>query len=358
MFDCVFNGQAHGNVATTLMANNFDVGALRPYPSKCGRFNLVTVNRLDPLKNSYSRQPVITNTPATLRKDDWKMIDDAVMRVAKPRLRFVGDLRSRGLQMVLPNGMSRIAMEYEVMSDITPATISMSGLRQSENDRPTFDLRGLPLPIIHKDIQFDARQVMVSRQGGTPLDTTAVELAARRVAEEAEKLALGVSSTYSYAGYTVYGLINHPNRNTYTLSDPTDPGWVPADTLADVLAMKAASQADNMYGPWMLYCATAWDEYMDNDFSDAKGDLTLRERLMKIDGIQGVQTLDYLTGYRLVLVQMTSDVIREVIGMDITTVQWETQGGFQLNFKVLAIMVPQLRVDAANNSGIVDGNVA
>lgn len=354
MLDMIANGRAHGSVAATLMQNNFDVGALRPWLNSRGEARM-TVNRV--VDGQLKPVNLVTNAPATLRKDDWKLIDDAVTRVAKPRLRLIGDLRARGLQYVIPNGMARIMLEYETMGDITPATISMDGLRQSDMDRPVFDIRGLPLPIIHKDFQFSARQVMASRMGGSPLDTTTAELAARRVAEEAEKLALGVSSTYSYGGSTVYGLINFPNRNTYTMEDPTDPSWTPAATVADVLAMKSISQSDFHYGPWMLYTSPSWDEYLDDDYSAAKGDNTLRQRLMMIDGIQGVQTLDYLTGYRMILVQLTTDVIREVIGMDITTVQWESHGGMQLNFKVMAIMVPQLRADTVNNSGIVDGSV-
>ena len=97
---------------------------------------------------------------------------------------------------------------------------------------------------------------------------------------------------------------------------------------------------------------------LDGDYSEAKGDNTLRDRIKKIDGIQDVRTLDYLTGYTLLLIQMTSDVIREVVGMDFTTVQWESQGGMQVNFKVMCIMVPQLRADYNGNTGIVHGTAA
>ena len=32
--DYILNGQGHGTVASTLLANNFDVSALRPYVGK------------------------------------------------------------------------------------------------------------------------------------------------------------------------------------------------------------------------------------------------------------------------------------------------------------------------------------
>ncbi len=280
-------------------------------------------------------------------------MDDAIVKAAKPRLRAVADLRGRGLQYSIPNGMGKTVLETETQSDITPATISMDGLRKSEADRPHFDLVNLPLPIIHKDFHFSARQVMASRNGGSPLDTTTAELAGRRVAEEAEKLLLGVSDTYAYGGGTIYGYTNFPKRLTKTLSDPEDNDWTPAVTVTEVLEMRNQSQLAYHYGPWMLYSSPAWDVYMDDDYSANKGDNTLRDRIRAVQGIEDVRTLDYLTGYTMILVQMTSDVVRQVIGMEINTVQWESEGGMLLNYKVMAILVPQLRADHYDKTGIV-----
>ena len=83
----------------------------------------------------------------------------------------------------------------------------------------------------------------------------------------------------------------------------------------------------------------------------------MRERVKSINGIIDIRTLDFMQNYDIVLVQMTSDIIRMVIGMDITTVMWDTKGGMQKNFKVMAIMVPQLRADINGNTGIVYGSV-
>jgi hypothetical protein len=111
------------------------------------------------------------------------------------------------------------------------------------------------------------------------------------------------------------------------------------------------------FGPYVLYVSKAWDQYMDDDFSTAKGDNTLRQRLSALPNIEAVTTLDFLTAFDMILIQMTRNVIREVVGMNITTVQWESNGGFQQNFKVMAILVPQLRADHNSNTGIVHGSV-
>jgi len=262
-----------------------------------------------------------------------------------------------GLTFSIPNGMSRTVLETETQSDVNEATISMDGLRKSQNDRPEFDLVNLPLPIVHKDFSFSARQILASRNGGSPLDTTSAELAGRRVAEEVEKLLLGVSNTYSYGGGTIYGFRNLPQRLTKTISDPTGGGWTPQVLLDEILEMRTQSQQAFHYGPWVIYTGLAWDQYLDNDFSLAKGDNTLRDRIKAIQGIDDCITADYLPGFDIIMVQKTSDVARMVNGMDMTTVQWDTDGGMKVNFKVMTIQVPQLRADFNGNTGIVHGTV-
>jgi hypothetical protein len=107
----------------------------------------------------------------------------------------------------------------------------------------------------------------------------------------------------------------------------------------------------------MLYHSTDYDTYLDNDYYDitTSGAVaptqTLRERIKKIEGITDVRRLDLLDNtFTLILVQMTSDVCRAVNGMDITTLQWESHGGMRINFKVMAIQVPDIRAQYVGTS--------
>jgi len=350
--DMIYNGQAQGNVAAALLNTGMNVNVLRPYIGLDGR-HYITMNNA---KGEPEAVP-LTNATATLRKDDWKLLDSAVVKAAKPRLRAVADLRGRGLQYVIPNGMGKTVLETETMSDISVAAITMDGLERSNRDRPVFELSNLPLPIIHKDFDFSLRQIMASRNGGSPLDTTTAELAAARVAEEAEKLLIGSSGTVTYGGGTIYGYTNLLGRLTQVITSPVASGWTAQTLVNEVLAMIQSSINAYHYGPWVLYYGPAWSQYMNNEYKTTSDD-TLADRLRRIDNLENVQMLDYLTGYDVVLVQMSADVVREVVGMDITTIQWESQGGMQLNFKVMAIMVPQLRKDQNGKTGIVHGAVA
>ncbi len=132
--------------------------------------------------------------------------------------------------------------------------------------------------------------------------------------------------------------------------------------MTDVLEMRDLMYNDFFYGPFVLYHSTSYDQYLDNDYfrtGSTAAHRTLRERIMSIDGISAVRRLDYLTsGYVMIMVQMTSDVARAIDGMGITTVQWEAKGGMQLNFKVMAIQVPQLRADFNGRCGIVHGTTS
>lgn len=345
------NGAAFGDVASLLLNEGFSPQALRPWVGDDGR-SYVTRN-----VNGKPASCLLTNANATLRKDEWKLLDEAIVSAAKERLRLVADIRSAGLTFTIPDGMGTTVLQTETVSDITGASIAMDPNTQGENDRPQFALGNLPLPVIFKDFFFSVRQIATSRKIGAPIDVTTGQLAARRVSESIEDMFINGASL-AFGGGNIYGLTNFPSRITQVLTNPGTSPWTPADLVSEVLAMKQKSQVKFHYGPWMLYTAPNWDQYLDADYSAAKGDNTLRERLGRIEGIRGIRTLDRLTGFQMLLTQFTADVTRAVIGMDISTLQWPSNGGLTQNFKVMAIIVPQLRADYNGNTGIVHGNTA
>lgn len=357
------------NWGRRLLDNELDTGCMRPYLEN-GR-SYITRNMMDQY-GKPSPKAILTNddSNATLRFLDWIQLDEAVLTASKPSLRVAKDLQEAGLVYQLPNGIAKTTMQYQQQSDISGATVSMDGLRQGERDRPVFSLINFPIPIIHKDFSYSLREILASRTGYSPLDTTTAELAGRRVAEQVEQFCLGCGpntnfsapgqflgqSSYAYAGSVIYGLMNYPGRITYSITLPTAMGWTPATTVSDVLAMRKKSKLAFHNGPWILYHGLAWDSYMDDDYKPTYNDESLRQRIQKIDGIQAVRSAEYIPDYSLLLVQQTSNVIRLVIGMQMTTVQWESHGGMQWNFKVMAVIVPQLRSDFYGNTGIVHGN--
>ena len=337
-----------GAVGARLLANGMDPSVLRPFIGGDGR-PYVNVNNGGQIE-------VRPTTNATLRKDEWKHLDEAVVRAAQQRMIGVQDLYSRGLVYRLTNGLGTTVLETETMSDIEEAQVSMDAVTRARKDRPDFSIGYLPLPIISKDFALDIRTLNASRTRGQALDTIQAELAARKVMEKAESILFAGFSSYAYGGGTIYGYIDHPKRNEYTLTAHWNDSAATGETiLADTLGMIQAAIDDRHYGPYVLYIPTNFQTALGEDFK-SNSDKSVRQRLLEIDQLSDIKVADFLTSDNVLLVQMTSDVVRMVEGLPIQTLQWETEGGLMLNFKVMTIMVPQIRADYSEYSGIVHGS--
>ena len=395
---------------------NFDPGMRRPYVPDSGRYAnvpCVTVNtgrtelvkgqrvqvrQQTPLRDLILNGviPPVFNATA-LRKEEWIELDKVVLKAARYPLKFWGDLMA-----AVPyggfNGMNKMMLEHETMSDPGVALQDMDGLSEGQGDAPLFQLEGVPLVITHSDFNAAARKLAISRNTGTPLDTTMGEAAGRRIGEMVEKVSIGIKTgiTYGgtftqYGGYsrnsTVYGMTNFTPRLTkINITAPTSGSWVPTTLLNEVLAAIRQVKANKFFGPYRMYTTPDWDPYLDADYFYAltSGAVaptkTLRTRLKEIVDISDVLPLQMwfpnttdanshnittgtygpggdvdatLKTFSFALLQLTPDVVQAVNGMDITTVQWETVGGMRVNFKVMCIQVTRFRADYYGNVGYI-----
>lgn len=315
-----------GSVAQRLVAANMNVNALR--------------------------------TNDVLTKDEWVQYDTTVVQVARSRLVAVGALMEAGLSYPISNGLGTTVVQWDKASDMSAANVSMSGVTPGERDRMLFTLMSMPLPITHKEFAINIRNLMATRRGGSNLDTTQAALSARLVAEQIEKsLYDGVAITAG--GGTIYGLTNHPDRNTGSISNWALSGTSGETIITNILTMMGVLSNDNMYGPYELHVPRDYWNRLQDDFK-AASDRTLLERILAIQGITAVRMSPYLSGSttgEVVLFQKTSDVVDIVEGMQPTTVQWDSEGGMTANFKVMAIMVPRVKSDANGQSGVAHYSV-
>ena len=347
--DLMNNGAGQGQVADTMMSGT-SPGHMRPYLGEDGKTYIVVHKGGDPLKKE-NYQAFQVNTTGTLRRDEWKALDEAVVKVAETRLTGINDLVSRGLVYNLGNGFGTTVLETTTVSDALNAELTMDAVARAKGDRQTFSTTYLPLPIIHCDYEINARVLAASRNMGNALDTSMAERASRKVAEKLESM-LFTATTYAFGGGTIYSYLNYPHRNTMTLGT----AWTSetgVNIVKKVSDMKQESLDNLHYGPWVLYIPPTYETRMDADYSDVKGTNTIRERILQIAGITDVKVIDTLPDGHVLLVQMTSDVVRLVRGMAIQNVQWNVEGNMVTKFKVMTIQVPQLRSDDNNKTGIV-----
>lgn len=314
----IFNGQGFGGVAQRLLANGMSPKALR--------------------------------TLDTLRHEEWKEIDAAVVEAARQRTVGVGDLISRGLTYNLSNGLGTTVLSWEDVSDMEDAQVNMSGVAARHKDRVDYSIKHLPLPIIHSNFSINARVLEASRRLGQPLDTTQAGVAAKKVMEKAEDILFNGASI-TFGGGSVVGLTTC-TRSTGSLQA----AWTSAsssDPVGDAIAMKQASITARHYGPWIMYVPTAYEASLDADYNTTYPSGTVRDRIKQIEGIVDVKVVDKLATGNVLLVELQPDTIRMVVGMQPTPVEWETEGGLILHNKVMAILVPQIRADQASRSGVV-----
>lgn len=353
--DLILNGQAQGDVAGMILNNKLNPGAMRPFIHTDGKCYISVFKGGDAkIDSNYQVIPIMN---ATLRRDEWIRLDEAVINIGEDRLTGVNDLISKGLTYELGNGMGTTVLEWHDVSDGLEADMTMDAVARAKNDRPAFSTKYLPIPIIHADYQINERVLQVSRNMGNGIDTTLAERAARKVAEKLENLLFASTTSFAFGGGNIYSYTNYPDRNLLSYSNVpgahwNDSGTTGADIVKQVQAMKQEMIDNFQYGPYMIYIPTNFETCIDNDY-DATSGVTIRERILKIENIQGIKVVDKLASDNVLMVQMKKETVRLVRGMGIQNVQWDTEGKFVHNFKVLTIQVPQIRSDQNGKCGIV-----
>lgn len=329
---------------------SFNIHTKRPWVER-GR---IWINQPVMVNGKMELRPVESrfHANATLQRDEWIEIDTVVQKIARERLVGIADLQAAGLTYNLANGMGKTILEYQDMNDPGSAEMNMNAEQRGRGDRPKYVTNYLPLPIIYSDFDFGARDLAASRNSGDPLDTTMIEASTRRIMEKAEDL-LFTDTSFTYGNGTIYSYISNTVKTTVSLSQNWDAsGKTGAEIVQDVLNMKKALINVNHYGPYRLYIPTDYETVMDDDYDSTTPGTTIRERILKIEGITSIKTADRLAADTVVMVEMNSSTVRLINGLAPTVLQWDGNGGLTHHFKVMTIVVPQIRGDQDGNCGI------
>ena len=345
-------GKYMGDLAGFFQHNRgLDVMSLRPWRTDDGKSYISVYKGGDPKVPTSYINKLVTNS--TLRQDEWKELDTALLAVSRDRLVGINDLVSNGLVYNLGNAMGTMVLQYDDVSDAMTADLTMDGITRSQGDRPIFTRVDIPIPVLHSDFEINLRALEASRRMGAPLSTIYVELAGKKIAEKLEDM-LFTDTSYSFAGGTIYSYLNHPDRNTVNLAVNWDAAAMTAALiLADVYALKQASMTAMHYGPWMLYVPKEYDVILDADYDPTTPGSTIRSRIKMVEGIKDIRVVDRLAENTVLLVEMKPQTVRLISGLPMQTVQWSEEGKFVEKFKVIAIQVPQIRSDQEGRSGIV-----
>ena len=291
---------------------------------------------------------------STLREDEHKVLDAALLEVATYERRLTKDLMDKNL--VRPIGsIGDIISGYERVCEFTGAQVSMDGRTRSDKDRLTFDQVGVPIPIFHKEWEFGLRQLASSTGpnglgGSSNIDTTSTSIATRIVMERIEDHCVNGIPGLDVGGAKLYGYATHPDRNTYQLQADwsSDEGeGIINDALAVVQLMY-----DELYrGPYYVYVGSDYVAHLQADYSREKGGNTIMQRLEAIQQIEAVKVADFLEPDEIIFVQMTSDVVDLAVAVDLQNIEL-AKHFMSVDFMTYAMLAIRVKSEKNQRCGV------
>lgn len=292
---------------------------------------------------------------SALRKDEWEELDRAIVQAAVAPLNMTQRMIAAGLTRPL-GGLGTLIAQYNQISEMTQANVSLSGNASGQKDRVDYDLVGVPVPVIFKEFELNQRYLEASRRLGDSIDTANGAAAARVVGEKVEDLLINGDANVNLNGNTIHGLTSHPDRNTNTA---TALGGGDFATISNIMptfsGILSELKADNYRGPYGVFVAdTQYDQMAFNVYSDGSGQSALN-RVLQIPSIQFIDSSAWLDAGEIVVVNLSRDVVELAYVQQywpITNLEWTSGDGMQSNFKVMTVFAPMVKSDYSGRSGV------
>ena len=285
-----------------------------------------------------------------LPKDVWGEWDREGIAIQRDVLAVFNDLAA---SVSTPMPIGKLVHHFQTISDSGSVNKSLDGRSKARTDQPVFEYHGTPLPILDSTFSYGWRQVEAARSEGFNLDPAARANAMYKVAEELELQTLDGDAGIVVGGDQLYGLRNHPNRNTRstgaTLRTATG-----AEFLAEINATLALLHADNFYAPATLYLNWQdWRYATSTDYSTQYAGKTIAQRIMEDSGVAAVVPASRLAAYEIIAVIKDRRVIQVLNGMPMTTrAQFRANPEDEYNFVTMAAASVEIKFDAAGKCGI------
>jgi hypothetical protein len=304
-----------------------------------------------------ARQGLIANQGETLLgnalplpKDVWGMWDREGVAIQRDVLPVFNDLAA---SVSTPMPIGKLVHHFQTISDSGSVNKSLDGRSKARTDQPVFEYHGTPLPILDSTFSYGWRQVEAARSEGFNLDPAARANAMFKVAEELELQTLNGDSSIVVGGDQLYGLRNHPNRNTRTtgvsLAAATGAQW-----LAEINATLALLHADNFYSPATIYVNWAnWRYATSTDYSTSYAGKTIAQRIMEDSGVAAIVPASRVPANEIIAVIKDRRNVAVLNGMPMTTrAQFRANPEDEYNFVTMAAAALELKFDATGKMGL------
>jgi uncharacterized linocin/CFP29 family protein len=294
---------------------------------------------------ALAAQSSLIGNAAPIPLDAWRRIDARAVRVMRDVLVVFNRIAQAS---TTPIGLGDLVSYFPKISDSGEVHVSMDGRSEGLADAPTIQFEGTPVPIIDSVARFGWRQMEVIRKGQAQLDVEAVANHQRKVAEKLEDMVLNGLSSIVVGGSTIYGLRNHPSRNTGTHgfdlnNTATGANWLTAfKQIIDLLV------ADNAFAKVTVFLNYSdWLFASINEFV-AGYPKTILQRLREIEQIADIIPASKIPSDNIIGIAglETGEPCTILSAMGMTTrpkMRYNPEDDYE--FAVLAAAAPQFRVD-------------
>lgn len=282
-------------------------------------------------------------------KDVWGIWDREAIEIQREVLSVFNDLSA---SVSTPMPIAKLVHHFQTVSDSGEVNVSLDGRSKARTDRPVIEYHGTPLPILDSTFSFGWRQMAAAQSEGFSLDSAARNNAMFKVAERLETQTLNGDASVVVGGAQLYGLRNHPKRNTDThgfdLNGATGPNW-----LAAIAKLTNALYGANFYvEPTVYVNINDWKYARETDFSSAYPNKTIAQRVME-SGIANVVPASKVPANELIGVVKNRRVLQVLSGMPMSTrAQFRANPEDDYDFVTMAAAALEIKFDAADNAGI------
>lgn len=283
---------------------------------------------------------------STVDIDAWRRIDDRATQIMRDVLAVFSTLAAAN---TTPMGVGDLINFFPQISDSGVVNVSMDGRNGGTADQAVVRYSGTPVPVISSTARMGWRQMAVVRKGGIGLDIESIANHQRKVAEKLEDMVLNGDPSVVVAGNQLFGLRNHPQRNTgvhgFDLNNAATTGanWVTA-----FVAVINALQADNAFAPITFFLNYSDFTYAAVTDFKANGDRKILEALRSIDMVADIIPCSRVPSDNIVAIAglNTGNWGSILSAMPMTTrpkVRQNPEDDFV--FDVMAMVAPQFRSD-------------
>ena len=308
-------------------------------------------------QTALAAQASLVGNAAPIPLDAWRRIDSRATRIQRDVLAVFNRLAAAN---TVPVGLGDIVSYFPKISDSGAVHVSMDGRSEGDASQANVSYEGTPVPIIDSFVRMGWRQMEVVRKGQTQLDVESIANSQRVVAEKLEDMVLNGLSTIVVGGSTIYGLRNHPQRNTgthgFTLSSATDAEWLTAIRQICTLLI-----GDNAFGRVTIFLNYSdWFVASSNEFA-AGYPKTILQRIREIEQVEDVVPASKVPASNIIGI---AGLGTGEWGSILSAMPMTTRPKARMNpeddyvFSVMASAAPQFRQDAAGRMPIAHTTTA